>query len=177
MVYGKGSLINKMPGDDKMKADQMRAFVSYMMAHPGKKLQFMGTEFAQKNEWNYEKELEWGLLQYPEHQQAQAFFRAVNQFYLSRPELWEIDFSWEGFEWISNDDYQQSVIAFRRKAKDGRELVAVCNFVPVQRENYCIGVPFGAPGRGVHFRCGRVRRRRRDQRHRHQDPGCAHARL
>ena len=124
-----------------MKADQMRAFVSYMMAHPGKKLQFMGTEFAQKNEWNFEKELEWGLLQYPEHQQAQAFFKAVNRFYLSRPELWEVDFSWEGFEWISNDDYQQSVIAFRRKAKDGRELVCVCNFVPVQRENYCIGIP------------------------------------
>ncbi len=142
VVYGKSSLINKMPGDDKMKADQMRAFVSYMMAHPGKKLQFMGTEFAQKNEWNYEKELEWGLLQYPEHQKAQAFFKAVNHFYLSRPELWEVDFSWEGFEWISNDDYKQSVIAFRRKAKDGRELVAVCNFVPVQRENYCIGVPY-----------------------------------
>ena len=142
VVYGKSSLINKMPGDDKMKADQMRAFVSYMIAHPGKKLQFMGTEFAQKNEWNYEKELEWGLLQYPEHQKAQAFFKAVNHFYLSRPELWEVDFSWEGFEWISNDDYKQSVIAFRRKAKDGRELVAVCNFVPVQRENYCIGVPY-----------------------------------
>ena len=142
VVYGKGSLINKMPGDDKMKADQMRAFVSYMMAHPGKKLQFMGTEFAQKKEWNCERELEWSLLQYPEHQQAQAFFKAVNHFYLSRPELWEIDFSWEGFEWISNDDYKQSVIAFRRKAKDGRELVAVCNFVPVQRENYCIGVPY-----------------------------------
>ena len=142
VVYGKGSLFNKMPGDDQMKADQMRAFVTYMMAHPGKKLQFMGTEFAQKNEWNFEKELEWGLLQYEEHQRAQAFFKAVNHFYLSRPELWEIDFSWEGFEWISNDDYQQSVIAFRRKAKDGRELVAVCNFVPVQRENYCIGVPF-----------------------------------
>ena len=85
--------------------------------------------------------MEWGLLQYPEHQQAQAFFKAVNRFYLSRPELWEVDFSWEGFEWISNDDYQQSVIAFRRKAKDGRELVCVCNFVPVQRENYCIGIP------------------------------------
>ena len=141
VVYGKGSLINKMPGDDRMKADQMRAFVSFMMAHPGKKLFFMGTEFAQKNEWNFEKELEWGLLQYQEHQLAQAFFKAVNHFYLSRSELWEIDFSWEGFEWISNDDYQQSVIAFRRKSKDGKELVCVCNFVPVQRENYRIGVP------------------------------------
>ena len=141
VVYGKSSLINKMPGDDKMKADQMRAFVSFMMAHPGKKLFFMGTEFAQKNEWNFEKELEWGLLQYPEHQNAQAFFKAVNHFYLQRPELWEIDFSWEGFEWISNDDYQQSVIAFRRKSREGKELVCVCNFVPVQRENYCIGVP------------------------------------
>ena len=142
VVYGKASLINKMPGTDEEKAAGMRSFVTYMMAHPGKKLQFMGTEFAQKNEWNYEKELEWGLLQYKEHQDAQKFFRAVNHFYLDRPELWEQDFSWEGFEWISNDDYQQSVIAFRRKAKDGRELVAVCNFVPVQRENYRIGVPF-----------------------------------
>lgn len=142
VVYGKGSLFNKMPGTQEQKAAGMRCFVSYMMAHPGKKLQFMGTEFAQKNEWNYEKELEWGLLQYEEHQNAQKFFKAVNQFYLSRPELWEIDFSWEGFEWISNDDYQQSVIAFRRKAKDGRELVAVCNFVPVQREHYRIGLPF-----------------------------------
>ena len=142
VVYGKGSLINKMPGTDEEKAAGMRSFVTYMMAHPGKKLQFMGTEFAQKNEWNYEKELEWGLLQKKEHQNAQKFFRSVNQFYLSRPELWEIDFDWEGFEWISNDDYQQSIIAFRRRAKDGRELVAVCNFVPVQRENYRIGVPF-----------------------------------
>ncbi len=142
VVYGKGSLINKMPGTDEQKDAGMRCFVSYMMAHPGKKLQFMGTEFAQKNEWNYEKELEWGLLQYKEHKDAQNFFRAVNRFYLSRPELWEIDFSWEGFEWISNDDYQQSVIAFRRKAKDGRELVIVCNFVPVQRDNYRIGLPF-----------------------------------
>ena len=142
VVYGKGSLINKMPGTEEQKRAGMRSFVTYMMAHPGKKLQFMGTEFAQKNEWNYEKELEWGLLQKPEHRDAQNFFRAVNRFYLSRPELWEIDFEWEGFEWISNDDYKQSIIAFRRRAKDGRELVAVCNFVPVERQNYRIGVPF-----------------------------------
>ena len=119
----------------------MRCFVTYMMGHPGKKLQFMGTEFAQKDEWNYEKELEWYLLQYKEHKDAQDFFKAVNHFYLSRPELWEVDFSWEGFEWISNDDYTQSVIAFRRKSKKGKELVCVCNFVPVQREHYKIGIP------------------------------------
>ncbi len=142
VVYGKSSLINKFPGTNEQKDAGMRCFVSYMMAHPGKKLQFMGTEFAQKNEWNYEKELEWGLLQYDEHKNMQRFFRAVNHFYLSRPELWEQDFSWDGFQWLSNDDYQQSVIAFRRKAIDGRELVAVCNFTPQQRENYCIGVPF-----------------------------------
>lgn len=141
VVYGKASLINKMPGTDEQKAAGMRSFVTYMMAHPGKKLQFMGTEFAQKDEWNYEKELEWGLLQYKEHQDAQKFFRAINHFYLSHEQLWEDDFSWEGFEWISNDDYKQSVIAFRRKSKDGKELVAVCNFVPVQRENYRIGIP------------------------------------
>ncbi len=141
VVYGKGSLINKMPGTDEQKAAGMRCFVTYMMGHPGKKLQFMGTEFAQKDEWNYEKELEWYLLQYKEHKDAQNFFKAVNHFYLSRPELWEVDFSWEGFEWISNDDYTQSVIAFRRKSKEGKELVCVCNFVPVQRENYKIGIP------------------------------------
>ena len=142
VVYGKCSLFNKMPGDEEMKYAGVRAFMCYMMAHPGKKLLFMGTEFCQANEWNFEKELEWGLLQYPEHQKAHQFFKALNHFYLETPPLWQVDFSWEGFSWISNDDYSQSVIAFRRFDKAGNDLIVVCNFVPVQREDYRIGIPY-----------------------------------
>ncbi len=143
VVHGKSSLINKMYGScewDKFNA--LRCFMGYMMGHPGKKLIFMGTEFAQKNEWNYAKALEWELLQYDEHMQAQRFFKDINHFYLENPCLWEIDFAWEGFSWISNDDYEQSVIAFRRIDKKEKEIIVVCNFLPVRRENYKIGVPF-----------------------------------
>lgn len=142
VVHGKSSLINKMPGTEEEKDAGLRCFIAYMMAHPGKKLLFMGTEFGQKDEWNFEKELEWELLQYKEHQQIHAFFKAMNHFYLQSPALWEVDFSWEGFYWIANDDYTQNVIAFARKSRSGEELITVCNFSPVTRKNYCIGVPY-----------------------------------
>ena len=148
VVHGKGSLINKMPGDYWQKFANLRALYGFMWAHPGKKLLFMGGEFAQFNEWNDAGSLDWNLLEFPQHDGIRALIRDLNTLYRKTPALYEIDFDHHGFEWISANDSDNSVIAFLRRGKDpSRGMLCVCNFTPVMREGYRIG----APGPGTYY--------------------------
>ena len=141
VVHGKCSLISKMPPPYENQFGGLRALYGYMAAHPGKKMLFMGGEFAQFSEWAYQRGLDWMLLDYPAHRQMQAYVKALNHFYLATPQLWEQDTDWRGFEWISHEDNRNNIIAFRRVAKDGSDIVVVVNFSPEGQQEYRIGVP------------------------------------
>ena len=142
VVYGKRSLIYKMPGDEWQRFANTRAFLAYMFAHPGKKLLFMGTEFGQTSEWNHDAQLDWSLLQYPIHYKLQTMVKELNWLYRREPALFEVDDTYHGFEWIDLQDSESSIITFIRFAKNREDyIVFACNFTPVPRQGYRIGVP------------------------------------
>ena len=165
VVHGKGSLLDKMPGDLWQKLANLRLLYGYMYGHPGKKLLFMGSEIAQWREWNHDVSLDWHLLQWRDHQGILQLVRDLNALYRSQPALHQVDFDWQGYEWLELHDWENSVIAFLRRARDPNDaVVVVCNFTPVVRENYRIGVPIGRvlPGDPQH-RLGDLRRLERRQ--------------
>jgi 1,4-alpha-glucan branching enzyme len=142
VVHGKGSMLGKVPGDDWQKAATLRALYGFMYAHPGKKLMFMGCEFGQGREWNYDESLDWHMLELPLHQGLRRFVQDVNRVYQSERALFEVDFDFSGFQWIDCNDSENSVVSFIRRAKDGADyLVAIVNFTPVPRDGYLVGVP------------------------------------
>ncbi len=140
VVYGKGSLINKMPGDNWQQFANLRLLYGYMYGHPGAKMIFMGGEFAQRHEWQHDYSLDWHENNNPDHQGIQRVVRDLNKFYKDHPALYENNFSSEGFEWINADDAAHSVIAWIRKAED-EQLIFIANFSPVVWNNYRVGVP------------------------------------
>jgi 1,4-alpha-glucan branching enzyme len=142
VVYGKGSLLNRMPGDEWRQFANVRAFLAYMWAHPGKKLLFMGQEIGQREEWNHDGSIRWDLLQFDPHRKLQTLVRELNRFYRANPALYQVDFHHTGFEWVDFHDWESSIIAFLRHAEDPRDsILFACNFTPVGRQGYEIGVP------------------------------------
>ncbi len=142
VVHGKRSLIDKMPGDRWQKFANLRAYLSFMWGHPGKKLLFMGCEFGQWREWNHDQQLDWYLLQYPEHRGVQKLVSDLNRLYREEPALHDQDDAPQGFQWLIGDDALNSVYAWLRWSKEGRPVLVVANFTPVPREAYRVGVPF-----------------------------------
>jgi 1,4-alpha-glucan branching enzyme len=142
VVHGKSALIGKMPGDEWQRFANVRAFLGYMYGHPGKKLLFMGQELGQYEEWDWQGQIRWDLLEYPYHRKLQALVSELNRLYRELPALFEVEHSFAGFEWIDIHDVDSSVISFVRRAKDTEDfLVFVCNFTPQPRMNYRVGVP------------------------------------
>jgi len=144
VVHGKGSLIQRMPGDEWQRFANLRLLFGYMFMHPGSKLLFMGGEFGQTSEWNIERGLEWWLMQFELHKGMHNWIKTLNHFYKATKALHERQFSPEGFEWINHSDHQTSVLSFLRKGKDAENpLAVICNFTPVVRKDYKLGLPFG----------------------------------
>lgn len=142
VVHGKGSLLGKMPGDEWQRFANARAFLGYMYTHPGKKLLFMGSDTGQNEEWDYQAQVRWDLLQYAPHSGMQKALRRVNEMYKQEPALHQVDFEWTGFEWVDINDINNSVISFIRRATDPNDfLVVACNFTPTVRNHYVIGTP------------------------------------
>jgi 1,4-alpha-glucan branching enzyme len=141
VVHGKGSLINKMPGDSWQQFANLRLLYGHMWAHPGKKLLFMGGEFAQRREWNHDDALDWWLQASEGHGGVQRWVEDLNLLYRSEPALYELDFDAAGFEWVDAHDSEASVLSWLRKSKDGRTVLVVANFTPIPRDNYLVGVP------------------------------------
>ena len=147
VVYGKYSILGRMPGDNWQKFANLRLLYGYMWTHPGKKLLFMGGEIGQWDEWNHDKSLDWHLLDYPMHRGVSHWLGDLNRIMRERPALHARDFEHEGFEWIDGSDSEQSVISYLRRGQHGEMLAIVCNFTPVPRQNYRIGVPYGGTWR------------------------------
>ena len=141
VVHGKGSMFGKAPADDWQKSATLRALYGFMYAHPGKKLMFMGSEFGQGREWNYDQSLDWHLVERPTHGGIQRFVKDLNRIYAAEPALHDVDFDPAGFQWIDCNDNENSVVSFIRRARSGEAVVAVVNFTPVPRDGYRIGVP------------------------------------
>ena len=143
VVHGKKSLLDKMPGEYWEKFANLRLLFGYMLAHPGKNLLFMGGEFGQFIEWNYKQELDWSLLEYEKHKKMSDYVKELNKFYLEEKALWLLDHKPEGFEWVEADDKDKSIISFLRfPYNQENHLLVICNFTPVFRENYQVGIPF-----------------------------------